>query len=86
MILSFSLLIVYGCSVFVMDTTSALPDALVALIRLLLSSPEEWNKCRDKGKPPKPKSDLQTDQIAIKVLNKRLSMYPTFIEVSFHLR
>ncbi|KDQ21492.1 hypothetical protein BOTBODRAFT_99899 [Botryobasidium botryosum FD-172 SS1] len=69
-----------GDDVFIMEANSPLPDALVSLIRLLLSTSDEWEKIRDKGKPPKPKSDAQSDSVAEKVLRKRLDMYKTSLD------
>jgi len=59
-----------------------LPPQLLTLIRLLLLSPEEFKKIRDKGKLPKNKVDLPLLDIAIRALQLRVEEYPTTVEVS----
>jgi SET domain-containing protein 6 len=73
-------------SVFILEGDSALPipETLIRLVRLLLLPQHEWEKVRDKGKPPKPKIDTEILDIAINVLVRRLAQYPTTIPVSQH--
>jgi N-lysine methyltransferase SETD6 len=69
------------CSVFVLESDLELPLELISLVRLLLLPLDEWTMARDKGKPPKPKADLETLNIIHDVLDKRLKGYPTTVKV-----
>ncbi|KAG0701264.1 hypothetical protein DFH29DRAFT_927594 [Suillus ampliporus] len=51
-----------GDDVLILDADPILPAALMSLIRLLLLSQEEWEKTREKGRPPKAKFDRQVDE------------------------
>lgn len=66
-----------GDDVFVLESDLELPLELISLVRLLLLPLDEWRKTRDKGKPPKPKADLETLNIIHDVLDRRLKGYPT---------
>ncbi|KAG1725403.1 uncharacterized protein EDB91DRAFT_90561 [Suillus paluster] len=63
-----------GDDVFIVDTEPILPAALISLIRLLLSQ-EEWEKAREKGRPPKAKFDRQVSRLLRRILEMRLSTY-----------
>ena len=63
------------CSVFVLDTDPILPVAMMSLIRLLLLTQEEWEKAREKGRPPKAKFDLQVSELLRRIFEIRLSTY-----------
>ena len=56
---------------------------MVSLIRLVTVPPTEWEKAREKGKPPKPKADTFVLQVIADALTQRLEKYPTTIEVRF---
>lgn len=68
-------------SVFTLDLEELLPPQFVSFSRLLLSPTHEWGKLREKGRPPKPKLDDMTGNVMKRVLEKRIGMYPTTIEV-----
>jgi SET domain-containing protein 6 len=55
-------------------------------MRLLVSPDSEWEKARDKGKPPKPKIDPQVLSLILPVLRRRLEQYPTSFEVGYSIR
>lgn len=59
-----------------------LPEGLISLLRLLILSPEDWQKANVQNKPPKPKLDFASAQAAVAVLERRLTEYPTSLEVS----
>ena len=44
-------------SVFVLESDMTLPDVFISFIKVMLSSPTEWEKAKSKGKPPKPAMD-----------------------------
>lgn len=69
-------------SVFVLEMDYAIPDSFISLVKLLTGAAQDWDKARDKGKPPRPKMDAQVVRIAISVLEARLAQYPTSVEVS----
>jgi len=64
-----------GDDVFVLDTDPILPMAMTSLIRLLLLTQEEWEKIREKGRPPKAKFDLQVSELLRRIFEIRLSTY-----------
>ncbi|KAJ8596569.1 SET domain-containing protein [Rhizopogon salebrosus TDB-379] len=64
-----------GDDVFVLDTDPILPVAMTSLIRLLLLTQEEWEKAREKGRPPKAKFDLQVSELLRRIFEIRLSTY-----------
>ncbi|KAG8976360.1 hypothetical protein FRB90_009215, partial [Tulasnella sp. 427] len=70
-----------GEDVFVMEAgDDALPEDLLVFLRLLLLSPPEWRKAKEKGSLPKPKPDPESLKLARRVLEKRVKEYPTTIE------
>ncbi|KAG8902460.1 hypothetical protein FRB99_004460 [Tulasnella sp. 403] len=75
-----------GDDVFVIEATEPeLPDELLSFIRLLLLSDEDFLKATQKGALPKPRKDLECLTVSVKVLEKRLSQYPTAIEEDVNL-
>ena len=66
-----------------LETNLELPESLISLLRLLLSPDDEWEKARDKGKPPKPKIDERVLTLILSVLRRRLEEYPTSLEVGY---
>jgi SET domain-containing protein 6 len=65
----------------------ALSDPLISLIRLLLMSNDEWEKTREKGKPPKAKLEPSVIEYGERILKKRLDKYNTNIQVcSLHVQ
>lgn len=66
-----------GDDVFIIDADPILPAALTSFIRLLLLSQEEWEKTREKGRPPKAKFDLQVSPLLRRILEMRLTSYET---------
>lgn len=79
------MLTLFVSSVFVFEAELDLPEAFISLIRLLLLSQTEWEKARNKGKPPKAKIDAEVVAIAENALLSRLNEYPTSIEVRDYL-
>ncbi|KAJ3762252.1 hypothetical protein EV360DRAFT_79480 [Lentinula raphanica] len=69
-----------GDDVFVVETNFDVPEAMISLTRLLYLSSSDWEKAREKGKPPKPRLDLQTSNLLGLVLQKRIAQYPSTIE------
>ncbi|KAG8902145.1 hypothetical protein FRC00_001239 [Tulasnella sp. 408] len=70
-----------GDDVFVIEAADdALPEDLIVFLRLLLLSPSEWRKAREKESLPKPKPDAESLKLARRVLEERLKEYPTSIE------
>lgn len=67
-----------------METDLELPEPLISLVRLLLSTEGEWKKAQDKGKLPRPKADSHILSVISYVLRARLEEYSTTIEVSLH--
>lgn len=64
-----------GDDVFIIDADPLLPAALTSLIRLLLLTQEEWEKTREKGRPPKAKFDLQVSSLLRRIFEMRLTSY-----------
>lgn len=62
-------------SVFIIDTDPIIPAALTSLTRLLLLTQEEWEKTREKGRPPKSKFDLQVSPLLRRIIETRLTGY-----------
>jgi len=69
-----------GDDVFVLETDLEVPESFVSLICLLLMPVGEWERARDKAKPPKPKVDEQVSSLMLSVLRRRLEGYPTSLE------
>lgn len=69
------------CSVFDLYLDLEIPPSIISIIRLLLLPDEEWEKTREKAKPPKPKMDAVVLTVLHDVLQKRLKEYPTSIQV-----
>lgn len=68
-------------STFVLEFDLELPLAMISIIRLLLLPAGEWEKARDKGKPPKPKADQEVLVIMADVLVQRMKEYATTLKV-----
>lgn len=66
---------------FVLESDLVLPPLLISLARLLVIDAGEWEKARDKGKPPKPNVDALILTIIHDVLEERLKAYPTTLQV-----
>ncbi|KAG1736035.1 hypothetical protein EDB19DRAFT_1928708 [Suillus lakei] len=64
-----------GDDVFIIDADPILPAALTSLVRLLLLSQDEWEKIREKGRPPKAKFDLQVSQSLRRIFEMCLINY-----------
>ena len=69
-------------SVFVVDSSNDVPEELTSFVRLLMMSAPEWEKAKRKSKLPKPKDDEVTLSVTADVVSRRLTEYPTTIEVS----
>ncbi|KIO19047.1 hypothetical protein M407DRAFT_152805 [Tulasnella calospora MUT 4182] len=70
-----------GDDVFVIEAgDDTLPEDLIVFLRLLLLSPSEWRKAREKESLPKPKPDVESLKLAGRVLEERMKEYPTTIE------
>lgn len=63
------------------ETTHEVPDDLVSFVRLLLMPAPEWEKTKAKSKLPKAKTDETVLAIVADTLVRRLSDYPTTLEV-----
>ncbi|CAE6530009.1 unnamed protein product [Rhizoctonia solani] len=68
-----------GDDTFTLDMSTLLPSGLLSFTQLLLLSGSEWNKIKEKEKPPKPKSD-PVKKCVKDALEKRLRSYPTTLE------
>ncbi|KAJ3719021.1 SET-domain protein [Lentinula guzmanii] len=66
-----------GDDIFVLETNFEIPEAMTSLTRLLYLSSDEWEKARDKEKPPKPRLDSQASGLISLVLQKRIAYYPS---------
>ncbi|KAF8160689.1 hypothetical protein B0H34DRAFT_697698 [Crassisporium funariophilum] len=69
-----------GDDVFVIEYDLELPMAFTSFIRLILLR-SEWEKAKEKARPPRPKADAQTLGILQKLLDRRIAQYPTTIRV-----
>ncbi|KAG8956267.1 hypothetical protein FRC04_004344 [Tulasnella sp. 424] len=70
-----------GEDVFVIEAgDDTLPEDLLVFLRLLLLSPPEWRKAKEKESLPKPKPDAESLKLARRVLEERIKEYPTTIE------
>ncbi|KAI5116691.1 hypothetical protein M0805_002853 [Coniferiporia weirii] len=69
-----------GDDTFVLEANTALPDSLVSFLKLLLCPEPDWEKARDKGKPPKPKLEAQVVPLVLALLQRRMEKYPTTLE------
>ena len=62
-----------------------IPPPLISFARLLLLSPEDWEKAKEKQKPPKPKLGEEEGSTVLVVINqglqRRLDQFPSTIEV-----
>ncbi|PSR99044.1 hypothetical protein PHLCEN_2v4201 [Hermanssonia centrifuga] len=65
---------------FIIGTDCQLPEDLISFIRLLLQTDMEWEKTKKKSKLPKPSLDAEVFPVAIELLVKRLSEYPTTVQ------
>ncbi|KAG1772541.1 hypothetical protein EV702DRAFT_976611 [Suillus placidus] len=75
-----------GDDVFIIDADPIFPEALTSFIRLLLLTQEEWEKTREKRRPPKAKLDLQVSLLLRRIFEKRLSSYQSLdLEVDVKL-
>lgn len=73
-------------STFVIEAEDPeIPPPLISFVRLLLLSPEEWGKAKEKQKLPKPKLSEQDGSTALAVINqglqRRLDEFSSPIEV-----
>lgn len=68
-------------SVFILDYEYDLPPVMISFAKLLLLPTTEWEKTREKSKPPKPKFEGVLYDILISTLESRLAEYPTTLEV-----
>ncbi|KAF8070798.1 hypothetical protein FPV67DRAFT_1488737, partial [Lyophyllum atratum] len=69
-----------GDDIFVLESDLELPEPLVSFVRLLLLSEGDWETAKTKGKPPKPKVDIETLNTVYDVLETRLKAYPTTLQ------
>lgn len=65
----------------VLESDLEVPLALVALIRLLRLTTDEWEKAVAKDKVPKPKLDDTVLTVVRAVLEHRLKEYPSSLDV-----
>lgn len=69
-----------GDDVFDLYFDLEIPPSIISVIRLLLLPDEEWEKIKEKAKPPKPKMDAVVLTVLHEVLQRRLKEYPTSIQ------
>ncbi|KAI0037825.1 RuBisCo LSMT C-terminal, substrate-binding domain-containing protein, partial [Auriscalpium vulgare] len=69
-----------GDDVFILEYPDELPDDFISFLRVLSISEPEWQKTKLKSKLPKPKLDSEVLSVAVDVLQRRLSAYPTSID------
>lgn len=69
-----------GDDVFDLYFDLEIPPSIISVIRLLLLPDEEWEKIKEKAKPPKPKMDAVALTVLHEVLQRRLKEYPTSIQ------
>ncbi|EGO25889.1 hypothetical protein SERLADRAFT_437599 [Serpula lacrymans var. lacrymans S7.9] len=75
-----------GDDVFTVETDLVIPEALISLLRTLLLSEADWEKARNKSKPPKGKLDNpQVISLVTAVFHQRLNAYPTTLEANDEL-
>lgn len=73
-------------SVFVIEASDPqAPDGLISIIKLLKLDAAQWETVRAKNKPPKPSLDEPSARTVIKVLEKRLTEYPSTLAVRSRL-
>ena len=62
-----------------------IPPPLISFARMLLLSPKDWEKVREKQKLPKPKLSEEDGPTVLEVINqglrRRLEEFPSLIEV-----
>jgi len=68
--------------VFVVDSSNDVPEEISSFVRLLMMSAPEWEKTKRKSRLPKPKEDEVALSVTADVVRRRLTEYPTTIEVS----
>jgi hypothetical protein len=68
-------------SVFVFELDFQLPPVVISFIRLLTLTIDDWARSREKEKVPKAKVDDGVLRIVHEVLRRRMSLYPTSIQV-----
>jgi SET domain-containing protein 6 len=73
-------------STFVIEAEDIeIPPPLISFARLLLLSPEDWEKAKEKQKLPKPKLGEEDGSAVLVVINqglkRRLDQFPSAIEV-----
>ncbi|KAF9067729.1 hypothetical protein BDP27DRAFT_1225377 [Rhodocollybia butyracea] len=69
-----------GDDVFILEMNNEIPQVMISFIRLLYLPADEWEKVREKGKPPRPKLNSQVLDLLISVLKNCLARYPSTIE------
>jgi len=74
-------------STFVIEAENIdIPPPLISFVRLLLLSPKDWEKAREKQKLPKPKlgegDGLTVLDVVSQGLQRRLDEFPSPIEVT----
>jgi hypothetical protein len=72
--------------VFDLERSLEIPQDMASFAALLLLTGSEWEKARQKSKPPKRKPDLELLNLLISALQARMADYPTSITVSLSLR
>ena len=73
-------------STFVIEAEDLeIPPPLITFVRLLILSPENWEKAKEKQRLPKPKLSEEDELTVLAVINqglqRRLDEYPSTIEV-----
>ena len=76
----------FPASTFVVEAEGhEIPPPLISFVRMLLLSHEDWEKVKEKQKPPKPKLTEGDGSRVLEVINqglqRRLEEFPSSIEV-----
>lgn len=69
-----------GDDTFILDNDFDLPETMISLIKLVQLPSADWEKAKQKGKPPKPKVDAGVLAVIVDVLKKRLAQYGTSVQ------
>ncbi|KAF9257983.1 SET domain-containing protein [Marasmius fiardii PR-910] len=69
-----------GDDILIIESEGDIPELMILLIRLLILPNDEWKNAKQKRKLPKAKANMESFEIASRVLENRLSQYPTSIK------
>ncbi|KAG7098312.1 hypothetical protein E1B28_000273 [Marasmius oreades] len=69
-----------GDDILTVESTGDISEPMLLLVRLLVLPGDEWKKAKQKRKLPKARADTQCLEIVRRVLENRLSQYPTSVK------